>query len=446
MWTVVWTAAILLGAGSVAPLLAQGGMGGFGGPSVMGRGRQTGQRGGQAVRLRGFAAVNGIYDSGLSTISSDGITQSSGSGGVETIWGAYGSKNERRSGWGLDYQGDYRYYNGLKLWNGLSQTLTLTHSSQPWRRFSYDLSAMAGSTIRSFGAATTASGFDLTSNVAQIAAPQNSLFDLRTNFFGAAGGITYIHSSRLSTSLTGSGFTVRRRNRLPGVDGMIGRLDVAYRMSRRQTIGADVNYYKFDYTNAFGDVNVIDVGLLYSRQFGRQWEFVMRAGGMRVESFGTKVVNFEPEVAQLLGVGQTTEIFYLRTYQPSGAVRLSRSFKRGSVSAGYRISPNPGNGLLFASKQYQGDLTASWQATRRLVLILAGSRSRLTSVTSLAGSYEQYNFGGGVGYKFLRSMEFSGRIDRRVAHLNTGPNVGLNGTRMMAGITFSPGDVPLQWW
>lgn len=427
-----------------------GGMGGFGGPSVMGRGGQAGQRGGQAVRLRGFGAVNGVYDSGLTTLTQDGVIRPQGAGGVETLWGAYGVHSGKRSAVGLDYQGDYRYYGGgpgsaLRQWNGFSQTLSLTYSARPFRRASFDLSGMAGTTNRAFGA--VAGNFDPSGNgLAQSVVPVNSLFDVRTNYLNATGSLTLIHSSRLSTSYSGSGFVVRRRSRLPGVEGVIGRADVAYRLGKRQTIGADILYYKFDYTNAFGDVNIIDPGIIFGQQFGRRWEASLRIGVMRVESFGTRQVNLEPEIAALLGVGSTSEIFYLRTFQPSGQLRLTRNFKRGSVIGAYRIIPNPGNGLLFASRMNQADLTASWVASRRVSFNLGANSSRMASVTSLAGSFNQYQFGGGMSYKFNRSMELMARVDRRVAELNTGTGISLNGNRLTVGLAFSPSDVPLQLW
>ena len=397
------------------------------------------------MRLRGFASANGIYDSGLSTINQDGVSKSSVGAGAEVLWGGYGSYNQRRSAFGLDYKGDYRQYTNVGAFNGLNQSLTLTYSNQPHKRLSYDLSALAGTTNRAYGAGAGIA--DLGTAVSAVTIPTTSLFDLRTNFLGGSGQLTFIHSSRLSTSVSGSGFTVRRRNRLPGVDGVIGRADVAYRLGRRQTIGMDISYYKFDYTNAFGDVNVIDPGVLFSRQFGKRWEFGARVGVMRIESFGTRQVDFTPEIAALLGVGQTSEIFYRRTYIPSGSLRLMRTFKRGSVAANYRNMPSPGNGVLYASRASSFDLGATWDPSRKLSLFANGASSRLTSVTSLQGSYSQYTYGGGLSYRLSRSLHMTLRTDRRVGHLNAGAGVlSLGGTRFSGGITYSPSDIPLQLW
>jgi hypothetical protein len=395
--------------------------------------------------LRGFASVNGVYDSGLTTISPQGVVTATGASGVELLWGGYGVKSQKRSAFGLDYQGDYRRYNTVQGWNGLSQNLTMTYSSQPFRRISFDLSGLAGSTNRSFGVATGALD-NGNVGLANLLAPTNSLFDLRTNFFGGTGQMTWIISNRLSSSVSASGFTVRRRSRLPGADGFIGRADVAYRLGRYQTIGADISYYKFDYTNAFGDVNILDPGILLSQQLGRRWSLMFRGGVMRVESFGTRVVNFEPEIAALLGVGQTSEIFYLRTYQPSGQIRLMRTFKRGAVSGTYRIMPNPGNGLLYASRQNTTDVSGGWSINRRMNFNINAGHTKMASVTSLAGRFEQYNFGGGLTYKLSRTLELLSRVDRRVARLETGTGIGLNGTRLTVGLAFSPSDVPLQLW
>lgn len=421
-----------------------GGGGGFGGPSVMGRGQQAGQRGGESTRLRGFVALEGIYDSGLTTITPQGVSAATGAGGVETRWGAYGSKSLRRSAFGLDYQGDYRHYNNATLWNGSSQTLSLSYSAQPFRHASFDVSAIAGSTNRAYGVNT--GGLNLGGTLSQLAQPTTSLFDVRTNYLGGTGSMTLIHSSRLSSNYTGSGFSVRRRNRLPGVTAVTGRADVSYRLGKRSTIGMDVSYYKFDYTNSFGDTNVIDPGLLFSSRVGRNFELGLRVGVMRIESFGVKQVSFSPEVAALLGSGQTSEIFYLRTHQASGGLQLTRRFKRGSVNATGQIAPNPGNGLLFASRQLMANVNGSWSLNRRTTFSAMGGTTRLRSVTSVAGAYEQYMFGGGISYKLTRSLDLISRVDRRVARIESIRGIGLNGTRFTAGIAFSPSDVPLQLW
>ena len=418
----------------------------------MGRGAQAGRRSGQSVRLRGFVAADGVYDSGLTTLSREGFATTGGSPGVETRWGAYGGRNDRRSAVGLDYQGDYRYYSKAATWNGTNQILTLTYAAQPFRRVNFDVGAVAGTTNRAFGGATPGQGLassvasGIGSNIGQLAVPNTSLFDVRTNYLGGNGSVTFIHSARLSSNFSGSGFTVRRRNRLPGVDGVIGRADLSYRLNRRSTIGLDVSFSKFDYTNLFGDTHVVDPGVLYSLQVGRNFEFGLRGGVMRIESFGVKQVNFEPEIAALLGVGQTTEIFYLRTYQASGGAQLLRRFKRGSVHGQVQIAPNPGNGLILASRQVQTVASGDYRVTRQLSLQVSGGVTRLRSVTSLAGNYQQYFLGGGFGYKINRAVEFHARVDRRVAQLQTTSKANLNGTRFMVGIAYSPSDVPLQLW
>ena len=422
-------------------------MGGFGGPSVMGRGGQAGRRGGLSVRLRGFVSANGFYDSGLTTLTREGVVGTGGATGVETRWGGYGSKSFRRAALGLDYQGDYRYYPNTNAYTGSSQNLSLTYGAQPFRRVHFDLSAVAGTTNRAFGGAAPGLGLgsSLGSNIGQLAVPLTSFFDVRTNFLGGSGSVTLVHSSRLTTNISGNGFTVRRRNRLPGANGVVGRADTSYRLSKRSSIGVDLSYYKFDYTNSFGDTNVIDPGLLYSMQLGRSFEFGLRVGVMRIESFGVKLVAFDPEIAALLGVGQTSEIFYVRSYQASGGAQVQRRFKRGSATGQFQVAPNPGNGLLYASRQMTLTMGGTWTASRRMSVNTAGGWTKLRSVTSLAGAYEQYFFGGGISYKINRSMEFTTRVDRRIAQLQTGRRIGLNSTRFMAGISFAPGDVPLQW-
>jgi hypothetical protein len=422
-------------------------LGGFGGPSVLGRTQQAGRRGGQAVRLRGFASLNGIYDSGLTSITRDGVLAARAASGTELFWGAYGGKNNRRSSYGLDYLGDFRYYNKVSGFNGVSQFLTFTYSNQPYRRVAFDLSAVGGTTNRAFGVGAGGAGLGAAVNSAtSFVSTNTSFFDVRTNIIAANGGVTLIYSPRLSSSFSGGGYSVRRKNRLPGIDGVIGRADLVYRLGRRQSIGADLQYYKFDYTNAFGDVNVLDGGLLYSHQFGRSTELGMRLGAMRIESFGTRSVTLEPEIAQLLGVAQTSEIFYKRSYLPSGGINLTRHYRRGSYSALYQTGPSPGNGIVLVARQHQYAANASYSPKRRLSISASGGYVDLDSASALQGRFNQYTFGGGLNYKMNRQLEFMARVDRRVAATEAIRGLSINGTRFSAGIIFSPDELPVQLW
>jgi len=428
---------------AATPALAQ--MGGFGGPSVLGRSQQAGRRGGQAVRLRGFASAQGVYDSGLSSISQNGVQVAQGAAGTELFWGAYGGKNNRRSAYGLDYTGDFRHYTRASTWNGFSQFLSATYSNQPFRRVSFDVSGTVGTTNRAFGVGATGIGSGL-NNLASFVSPNASLFDVRTNLGSASGSLTMIHSSRLSTSFSGSGYTVRRKSRLPGIDGVMGRVDTAYRLNRRQTIGVDLQYFKFDYTNAFGDVNVLDAGLLFSQQFGRSTQLSLRAGGMRIESFGTRQVSLEPEIAQLLGVAVTTEISYKRSYLPSGGLELTRRFQRGSLAFSYQTGPSPGNGIVLVARQHVFSANASYSMTRKMQITAGAFRTQLTSASSLPGRFNQTTLGGGLTYKVNRQIELISRVDRRFAETTAVNNFVLNGTRVSAGIIYSPDELPIQLW
>lgn len=430
-------------------LFAQGGMGGFGGPTVLGRSQQTGQRGGQSARLRAFGSANYVYDSGLTTINSGGVTRPAASNGIEVLTGAYGGSQTRRGQFGLEYRGDYRYYTGLSAWNGTDQSLALSGTHQATKRLGLEGQALVGTTNRAFSgvAGLTPTGVGDPMLLSQ-GLGFNSLFDVRTDFGTASGGLVYNVSPRLSASVFGSGFTVRRRNRaLIGMDGALGRADIAYRVGRMTTVAVDLQYFKFDFRNTFGDTTAYDAGIFVGHRVGRRWEIGLRAGMLRFDVNATRSVPLEPEIARLLGVGSTVEIFYRRQYLPSFSGLARWAGRRSNFSAQLQNGIGPGNGIVFTTRQTNIMGSYGYNATKRSNLSFSANYSRLTSATNIAGTFNQYALGVGYNRKLTGSLEFLARFDRRQASFsgNNRP-LNINGNRIMIGLAFAPGELPLSIW
>ena len=444
-------AALILSGGTLEAQMGGMGGGGFGGPSVLGRAGSAAGRKGELGSIAVFVGAQGVYDTGLSAAAVDknGNFQKQALAGVQFIYGAAGTKNFRRSSVSLNYQGDYMRFNTgsspqTSLWNGSNQSLSLATTSQVARRIEAGLSVMAGSTNRAFGGFGVPVFSDPSLSAATI--PLNSLFDNRMHYFQGIGQLTFQRGPRLSISIGGGGFAIRRRDNLISVDGGVGRADIQYRISRNQTVGIDYQYQTFQFPRAFGDAHLHGAALVYSATVGRRWHLTARGGVFRIETLGQRVVTVDPLIAELTGVSQASEVSYTKNLLPQGSLMLSRSFRRGSLDFFAMVGPMPGNGLLLTSNQRNGGVSYNHNLNQKLNVGLRFGYSELSGIGFVAGQFKSYMGGGQVGYKITKHLQLTATADRRVASLAAARNVSNNGNRISAGLLWTPSSFPISLW
>ena len=418
----------------------------YAGPSILSRDKSLlGERGGKLLDFRFYGEVTGIYDTGLTPLSTDpqgNLVNVGGTAGVEAGFGVIGSRTWRRDRLSLEYKGSYRRYSQTTLFGGTDQLLNLAYSRILTRRFTLDLKETAGTT-------SLANGFfsylPLT-NTDLFAIPANELFDNRTNFLQSRVDLTWQKSARLSFSFGGEGFVVRRQSLLlAGLNGYQAHTNAAYRLSRRQTISASYSHSYFDFQRQFGNAQLDSGTLGYSIGLSRKWDFGLDAGGERIESLGLRQVALDPAIAILVGQSFATVTFHAVSYIPTASVRLIRRFDKSALNLTAGTGATPGNGVYLTSRENSVGANYSYTGYRRLNAGLSFGYSELSAVGQTLGKYSNYLAGVGATYRLTHDTHLEVRYDYR--HYTTQNTVyQKDSQRISVGLAFSPGEKPLAIW
>jgi hypothetical protein len=258
--------------------------------------------------------------------------------------------------------------------------------------------------------------------------------------------LTWQQSARLSYALGGEGFIVRRSSlALAGLNGYNARANVAYRLTRRQTVSAAYDYTYFDFQRLFGNAKVQTATLGYSVGLSRKWDFSMKAGGARVEALGLTQVSIDPAIAAIIGRDVATVTFFRVLYAPEFDLRLIRRFDRSSVIVSYSLGVVPGNGVILTSKQNAGTLAYSYTGFRKLTAGANASYNELSSVGQTLGKYTNLQGGVALTYKLVQATHLEVRYDYR--HYTTQDTIfQKDASRISIGLAFSPGNTPLAIW
>jgi hypothetical protein len=416
------------------------------GPSILSRDKSLiGERGGKLLDFRFYGEVTGIYDSGLTplaTTAQGDLVNVGGQYGAEAGFGVIGSRKWRRDQLNLEYKGSYRQYSGSGSFSGTDQFLNLVYAHQLKRRLTLDLKETVGTSTLGNGAY---SYLPLT-NTDLFAIPTNELFDSRTRFAQSRVDMTWQKSARLSIGLGGEGFLVRRASlALAGLNGYSARANVAYRLTRRQTVSASYDYTYYDFQRSFGNAKLQTGTLGYSVGLSRKWDLSLNAGGIRVETLGLTQVALDPAIAAIVGRNVAVVTFFRILYAPEAEMRLIRRFDRSALTIGYALGVVPGNGVYLTSKQNAASAGYSYTGYRRLSVGANASYNELSSVGQTLGKYT--NLQGGVGgtYKLMQATHLQVRYDYR--HYTTQNNIfQKDSSRVSIGLAFSPGSTPLAIW
>lgn len=423
--------------------------GSFGGPSVLGRSGGAGiGRPSPQVRLRYFATVRGVYDSGLTAINQDPAAPGSfGLGGVEAIFGVVGTKSWRKTQLALTYQGGYRQYNQNVGFNGSDHALTVGVSHAVGRRATLTTSNVVATMTRAFGF-----GFGLNflqSNQLDPAFsnfPFSDMLDVRMNFASTSNTLQYRFGPRLSVAATGGLNTIQRAGGLFASTGFQARGDISYRISRNQTITVDYGAQSFDFRDSYGNTFLQNVAVQYAAAIGRRWQLNLRGGGFEIKNQGLQRVQLRPEIAEILGVRVGLEAFYRVNYLPNFQVGLNGRFRSSTVSLVANRGVIPGNGIILMSSTQNVSASYNYVGIRHWTFSGLGGWTRMTNLVRFAARNEGYTAGGQVGYQIRPALQLNASAIYRDMQTTAVSRFQRAGTRIAVGLTYSPGDIPLSLW
>ncbi len=423
----------------------------YGGPSILSRGGGPSiGRSSEFARIRPFATISGVYDSGLATTvigNANNVAQRDGYG-IEGTFGVTGTHTWQRSSLDLDYRGSARHYTQNSYYDGIDNSLSLAYQRQMSPRWGFVLTENAARYTRAFGlpmANVYGNGY-LGYNPAVSGLTANTLFDTPTDVLISSGTLIYQLSARTSISAGGSGFLLRQRSAaLVGTNGYTATGDIAYRLTRYSTIGVSYSFGHFDFQHQYGQTDMHGASLNYSTRIGRHWEVGLSAGGYRVENARLIQVPLDPFIAALLGTSYGVQKFHGVAWIPNYGARITRSFRRSTATLTYDRAVLPGNGLFLTSNYQTASLGFTYSASRHLALQGGAGWSQFGAMTQTIGKYRNYSASGGFTAPISHLFSIVGRIDARRYDIQQSV---LNRTyyRATLGIGITPGDFPLALW
>lgn len=417
------------------------------GPAILSRGgasgvRPYGERGGRQPKIRLFADVSGVYDTGLRPYevdSSGNFVNPGGLYGVEAGVGAFGVKNYRRASLGIDYRGTYRHYPNSRFFSGSDHFLGLELKNQINRRAGVEGHVTAGTSNRifSFGNFVLGNAFSNT-------LPVNEVFDNRVYFLQTGASVTFQPTARFSYMFGGDGFAVRRNaGQLIGINGYAPRAGLAYRVSRRLQLGSVYQFQHFDYPRAFGESDVHMGSGIIGYDISRRTKVELSAGYFSAHSAGTRTITADAVIQRLLGLTTIVESFSRSTNEPFFSAMLSTRTRKATFSGGYSRTPAAGNGLTLLSMADAGSLNLTYNADKRLTFGVTSSVNRLRSLSNdVGGTFKTYFTGGSMNYFFARSFALNTSVLYRYQDLPIATNLR-NSYRVAIGVTWSPGEMSL---
>lgn len=419
----------------------------FGGPSVLGRalGARV-ARPAQVATFRPFVSARGIVDNAFTAITLDpnGEATEQSLRGYIINGGVYGSKQFKRSAVTVSGTVGYLSFRRASTFSGWNGQAVVGFSQQLGKRAVFNTTNMIGSWNRSFGL-----GFGVTTPVQEIdpaldADLNDDVFDTRIRFINNSNSLSYAFTPRWSASLNGGFFRTDRSRGLISVRGTNASGDIAYRLTRRQTLSASYGYTEFNYDDRYGNTFMQTIGVSYGWDLGNNWVMNLGAQGFRLEIDGLQTVQISPEIAAIIGQRVGLETFYRVNYFPGFSARVTKSFRKMSASVAARRTIFPGNGLLRTSRFDNISAFYSYTGIRKWNF---GARVGYTERENLVGfnaNFRNYFGGTSVGYQLFPTLQLNaGAMYRDVRSTTSDRDFSRNGWRFTFGISFSPGDIPL---
>jgi len=183
-------------------------------------------------------------------------------------------------------------------------------------------------------------------------------------------------------------------------------------------------------------------------RLNRWLEFAGTAALTRIESKFIQEQPVDPVIASLLGISSATEIVhrvdYLRV--PTFMLRLSHAYRTGVAYASGGHSLTPGNGLFLTSYAYVGNVGYTYTGLRRWSLSLQGAYLSATSVGTIAGDYTTATGTASIARRVMNSFYLHATYSARRYSSPTYLTYNRFINAATAGVSWSPGEIPLRLW
>jgi hypothetical protein len=425
-------------------------VGGYNGPGVISPGAgDIGDRSGQAVDLRYYFDVSGLYDTGLQPFAVDSkgnLIHLGGLYGEQVDGGVYGVHRWKEAVLGIDYSGNYYHFDNASAYDGSSQNLTLGLTYQKSRRLVFHMREVAGTSALGYGTSGFYNGAATAGTSDIVNQPTSLLFDNRFYYTQTGMDMTFIQSARTSYTVGGEGYLVTREGQgLADLHGYSLHGTIQHRLSRTRTIGATYEHIHYDFPPSFGQSDINVAQLFFASALGRRWTINVGAGAFQAEVQGIQQVTLNPVIAALLGTSVGQQTFYREDFYPSGQLILNGRFHTSSINFSASESIVPGNGVYLTSRQESANASYSYTGIRKWNFGVSGGYNKLSSVGQGISPYSTWGGGGGITYSVGHALHIIARADYRDQQIDILGN-HFNSYRITLGLGYSPGKIPLSLW
>ncbi len=386
--------------------------------------------------------VSGVYDTGIvSATNADGSPGDSAISGVRLNWSLTGTHYFHHDVLAAAYSGNYTQYSGPGGFTGANNSGMLDYTHVISRHVSLNLVESGAVLSQNYILANPYLGSASITGTSISNSPNVQLTDEGLKQFTSHADITWQKTARLSFVFGTSWFGMSYDNpTLISSTGEQARADVAYRLTRKTTVGAYYSFTNYLYQHGVGNSNFGTSGLIYSYAFSRSMQVRFRGGLSNVRSQGQETVQIAPAIAALLG--QSTGIIDSRTNILTNDIsaQIVKDFRHGATaSIAFAHGVSPGNGLFLTSEQQSISASATTPFLRRYVLMAGFGRDTLVAIGQNLGNYASDYGRISITRRFNRGVacDFSAEF-RHFDLLN--PGAARNELRLVSGFTWGPGE------
>lgn len=417
--------------------------GGFGGPSILSRGASpTGRTGSNPVSFNFFAGAIGSYSTNLNRFMGGGQDASLSlrdTFGMSGVAGVQGYKSTARSSTSLDLGVNYYRTRTRQVSQGLSESLSVTHSRQVSRRVTWYIGAQGQSTNRAVSFANSRYSPE---PLAELTPQQDEIFDTRTYRANLGTGVTFQKSARLSFAAQAGAFgNERRSKRLADSRGIMGNGSVQYSLNRRQYVGASFTYGTFYFPGSYGETSYYTPQGFYGIALSKAWNFTVYGGLYNARTDRLMRVQLDPFIAQLTGQTSMLEIYKGVNQGFSGGAGLYGEYRRWGMSLVAQRGIMPGNGIYLTSEMTAVTAMASHTMGRSATWSLMGRAAETKALTQTMGNARLYSGGATFTYRLTDYLNFNSNLTLYKTQA-AGNNIKFGRFMASAGIYFSPGEMP----
>jgi len=272
--------------------------------------------------------------------------------------------------------------------------------------------------------------------------PTNEPFSNGLKLSDSLVTLTYQKTRRLSFSGSIEGSFLRQDFvSLVGTNSVLVSTDVAYRLSRRSTIGLDYNFSHFGYTT-FESVDVNRAAVDYSWRATKSVNLAFQIGMAHSSIVSLAVVPIDPEIAVLLGANTGIQALSRAINTPVMNAGVIKQWRRVSADLHYGRGVSPGNGLVLASTQTSMTAGLHYSYSDRWAVSVQAGRTTMEELAA-AGSYTGTTFGASCSRLIRPGLQAVARFS--VLPVNSTGSQVLNRTyyRGEMGLLFTPSQTPI---